>query len=147
MKNSSNLFGDNKGKNLTLFSKSISSTKENKDLSSLTVVKEFINELNSSNSGITDSLCKLLQTIIKDDHIEEQDSDSVIMDNELLDLITDTIAALEYNFIDNILSNKVASDVDNIHVWYFFTLYYFYLCINLFIVDVESMRIFNGSLN
>lgn len=104
---------------MTLFSKSISSTKENKDLSSSTVVKEFINELNSGNSGITDSLCKLLQAIIKDDHIEEQDSDSVIMDNELLDLITDTIAALEYNFIDNILSNKVASDVDNIHVWYF----------------------------
>jgi hypothetical protein len=116
MRCSSNLFGDNRGKNLTLFSKSINATKESNNLTSSIAVKEFINELNSSNSGITDSLCKLLQAIIKDDQINEQDSDAVIMDNELLDLITDTVTTLEFIFVDDILSNQIVSDTENISV-------------------------------
>lgn len=68
-------------------------------------VKDFIVELNKNNSGITDCLCKLLSAIIKDDQIttESQNTDS-IKSNEFLDLITDTIATLETNFVETTLS-------------------------------------------
>lgn len=102
-------------KNLTLFTKSASNNSN--DSSSHAIAKEFIAELNNNNSGITDCLCKLVSAVIRDDQVTTTSQDaSSTMSNEFLDLITDAIATLETNFVENILSDITLSENDKIMV-------------------------------
>lgn len=66
-------------------------------------IKQFILDLNTNNSGIVDSLCKLVTAIVSHDvHGAQQQS---IMSTEMLELVTDTICQVQVNLIQDIASN------------------------------------------
>lgn len=122
------MFGDNKVKNLTLFNKS--ATVEHNEPSAVAVVKDFIIQLNNNNSGITDSLCKLISVIVYNDKViinSEQQTIST-MSNKFIELMTDTITILELNLVESILSNSELSENDKIMVNNLLTIYiYIYI--------------------
>ena len=94
------------------------------------IVKDFVNDLNQNNSGITDSLCRLIQAFVHNDIINEQDSGDAIMENELLESITDTITALEITFVNKLLFDKINTDVETIAASYLYHFYSCFLCIH-----------------
>lgn len=111
------MFGDAKGKSLTLFNKSSANEEESNNTSTTAaIVKTFITELNSNNSGISDSLCKLILAIIEYDEVNADNSGATVMGNEFLDLVTNTIATLEMNFVDCILSNTSTTEAQKVKV-------------------------------
>lgn len=117
----SSALGDAKGNNIALFSKSPASSEAEKKPSTITntaTVKAFITELNKNNSGIIDSLCKLILAIIQYDPISTNENTTpvTIMSNEFLDLITDTITTLESNFVECILSDATTSATQKLMV-------------------------------
>lgn len=61
-------------------------------------MKETIHRLNENNSGIVDTLCRLVSAVVKNDM--DLDNDTPFLSNNLLELITDTITALDMNFIN-----------------------------------------------
>lgn len=110
------MFGDVKRKNLTLFTKSSARATDSNPTTPSAIIRSFVQKLNNNNSGIIDSLCSLIQEIIKNDPIEDQNETPSIMDNELLELVVDTINALGITFVDEILSIKTTSDLENKNV-------------------------------
>lgn len=77
------------------------------------MIKQFILELNTNNSGIVDSLCKLISTIISNDlNLRDQE----IMDTDMLELVTDTINQVQLNLIQDILSNTMLSQQERVFV-------------------------------
>lgn len=66
-----------------------------------------------NNSGIVDSLCKLISTIISNDlNLQDQE----IMSTDLLELVTDTINQVQLNLIQDILSNTTLSQQERVFV-------------------------------
>lgn len=54
--------------------------------------------MNENNSGIVDTLCRLVSVVVKNDM--DLDNDTPFLSNNLLELITDIITALDINFIN-----------------------------------------------
>ncbi|CEI91811.1 hypothetical protein RMCBS344292_06089 [Rhizopus microsporus] len=91
------LESNSKGKGLTLFS--LNHTKsESHEQQFIHFVKETIHRLNENNSGIVDTLCRLVGAVVKNDM--DLDNDTPFLSNNLLELITDIITALDMNFIN-----------------------------------------------
>ncbi|KAI8080754.1 uncharacterized protein B0P05DRAFT_72267 [Gilbertella persicaria] len=103
-----------RAKSLALYIPSCAATEENPD-SKLTV-KHYIAQLNQNNSGIVDSLCKAMYTLIYNDlHVNaKEDQPRTKLSHDTLNLVTDTIALLDLNFVECILSNTMLSKNDKI---------------------------------
>lgn len=113
---------------MTLFSKS--ATVESNGSPSTTSVKDFITNLNTNNSGIIDSLCKLISAIVHDDCVIINSEEKTIstMNNNFLNIMTDTITSLGLNLVESILSNPGMSENGKIMVRdFFFSLYTKYI--------------------
>lgn len=110
-------------KNLTLFTKSVNV--ESNGPSIAASVKGFVADLNNNNSGITDSLCKLVSAIIHNDHviINNEKQHISTMSNKFIELVTDTITSLELNLVESILSNPGLSENGKIMVTNLFTFF------------------------
>jgi hypothetical protein len=79
--------------------------------------KNLIAELNSNNSGIVDSLCRLVSSIVRDDTLQD---DSGIMDNRLLESITDVITAIQPSFVQSIMLDDTFDQQNRVLVKYIF---------------------------
>lgn len=110
------MFGDSKVKNLALFSRA--TTVESNGPPSTTSAKDFITNLNNNNSGITDSLCKLISAIVHEDCaiINNEQKTISTMSNKFLNIMTDTITSLGLNLVESVLSSPGLSENDKIMV-------------------------------
>ncbi|CAO3660434.1 unnamed protein product [Rhizopus stolonifer] len=83
-------------KSLSMFSVNYAcNTKSDSNANQL--IKNIISELNTANSGVMDVLCQLVTAIIKQDMVLDAE-DTSVMSGHSLDLLTETIFALESNF-------------------------------------------------
>ncbi|KAI9260891.1 hypothetical protein EDC94DRAFT_610142 [Helicostylum pulchrum] len=114
LKTDPNMFGDSKVKNLALFSRA--TTVESNGPPSTTSAKDFITNLNNNNSGITDSLCKLISAIVHEDCaiINNEQKTISTMSNKFLNIMTDTITSLGLNLVESVLSSPGLSENDKI---------------------------------
>ncbi|KAI9478245.1 MAG: hypothetical protein EXX96DRAFT_570148 [Benjaminiella poitrasii] len=134
--------GRNEDKNLTLFLISQFTTTMEYAGDMKTSVKDFVDDINESNSGIIDSLCKAIMTIIRDDmrrlmNKEPNENNSVIS-IKFLELLTDIITALESNIADIVLSSKDASQFDCIFALLRISEYFIDLLIRNTISSIEE---------
>lgn len=65
--------------------------------------KNLIADLNDKNSGIVDSLCRSVSSIIRNDLLQEENHGCEMMDNRLLESMTDVIVDIQPNFVQSIL--------------------------------------------
>jgi hypothetical protein len=65
--------------------------------------KNLIAEINSDNSGIVDSLYKLVSSIVQDDTLQDDSHTGGVMDNRFLESITDVITAIQPTFVQSIM--------------------------------------------
>ncbi|KAI7905962.1 uncharacterized protein BX663DRAFT_483630 [Cokeromyces recurvatus] len=80
-------------------------------------LNSFIDNLNENNSGIIDSLCKMILTLIRGDmRLLECNENIPIININFLELITDIITDLQSNFTESILSSKDTSQYDCIFI-------------------------------
>lgn len=83
------------------------------------LIKQFILDLNVNNSGIVDSLCKLITTLVSHDlHStqQQQQQQQDIMSTEMLELVTDTIYQVQSNLIQDIASNTALDQQERVFV-------------------------------
>lgn len=136
------MFGDNKVKNLALFSKS--AIVESNGPPATASVKDFITNLNNNNSGITDSLCKLISAIVREDCVVINNEQKTIstMNNKFLNVMTDTITSLGLNFVESVLSDPGLSDDGKIMVRdFFFQFTYKLFKQNYFAGTIKNLRV------
>ncbi|KAI8639579.1 hypothetical protein BD408DRAFT_371457 [Parasitella parasitica] len=111
------VIGDNSavGKSLQLFTTlRPCNDNGNFETKSKTTIRQLITELNSNNSGIIDSLCKLIMTIVSHD-LNTQDQ--MIMSTDMLELVTDTVNQMQSNLIQDILSNAALSQQQRVFIF------------------------------
>lgn len=103
------------GKNLQLFTALRPCVSNDTDeIQNKALIKQFILDLNVSNSGIVDSLCKLITTLVSHDlHVAQQ---QVIMSTEMLELVTDTIYQVQSSLIQDIASNTALDQQERVFV-------------------------------
>ncbi|CEP06985.1 hypothetical protein, partial, partial [Parasitella parasitica] len=77
-------------------------------------IRQFIKDLNSNNSGIIDSLCKLIVAIVSED-LNAQDPE--VMSTDMLELVTDTVSHVQLNLIQDILSNAALSQQQRVFMF------------------------------
>lgn len=77
------------------------------------IIKQFILAINMNNSGIVDSLCKLILTIITND-LDSQGQG--IMSTDVLELLTDAINQVQLNVIQDIQSSTALSQQQRVFV-------------------------------
>ncbi|GAN06215.1 hypothetical protein MAM1_0115c05695 [Mucor ambiguus] len=80
------------------------------------LIKQFILDLNTNNSGIVDSLCKLVTTIVSHNlHLAQQQQE--IMSTEMLELVTDTICQVQPNLVQDIASNAALNSQERVFIY------------------------------
>ncbi|KAG1115147.1 hypothetical protein G6F42_014009 [Rhizopus arrhizus] len=79
------------------------------------LIKQLILDLNSNNSGIVDSLCKLIRAIICNDlGLAQQQG---IMSTEMLELVTDSIHQVQLNLIQDVASDAVLTQQERVFIY------------------------------
>lgn len=98
---------------LTLFTRS--QNKEDPAPDTKNELKSFVADVNNKNSGVVDTLCRLIFTTINKDINLHNDKKHVIS-NESLQLVTDIISAMELNIVEEIMSNTSLAPLDKLNV-------------------------------
>ncbi|KAK4510606.1 uncharacterized protein ATC70_005037 [Mucor velutinosus] len=111
------------------------------------LIKQFILELNSNNSGIVDSLCKLITTIVSHDSHLAQQQQQEIMSTEMLELVTDTISQVQLNLHQDIASNAALTQQERVFVYLRISEYLIDRLIRNTITTLEEMPLTTPSTN
>ncbi|KAL9554649.1 hypothetical protein MBANPS3_002732 [Mucor bainieri] len=106
------------GKSLQLFTalRPDVSNGTGKEVQNRALIRQFILDLNAGNSGIIDSLCRLVITMVSHD-LDQAQQPVAVMSTEMLELVTDAISQVQPTLIQAVACNAALGQQERVSIY------------------------------